>query len=173
MGDGIKAIEAGGSHTCAINADNHAYCWGLNNNGQVGNNTATTAKNPVRVKTPGNGETDWAASITSIQAGEYGTCALSGGKVFCWGKGDSGLLGNGTTAGDKTIPVAVRAGTGGSPLFQTSGVSTITTGYTHNCAVGTTGAYTNQLFCWGNSFSGKLGIGASGNLSLPQPVTLP
>jgi alpha-tubulin suppressor-like RCC1 family protein len=43
----IAAGSAG--WTCALNNSGLAYCWGLNTNGQLGNNTVTSRSTPVAV----------------------------------------------------------------------------------------------------------------------------
>ena len=45
----------------------------------------------------------------------------------------------------------------------------IAAGDNHTCAINTSG----QVFCWGASWGGRLGVGESGNQSVPQRVTLP
>jgi len=52
-GKTILAISAGNSHVCAIASDNQAYCWGNNNNGQLGNNSTSESHVPVAVYTSG------------------------------------------------------------------------------------------------------------------------
>ncbi len=45
----ITQLSAGGQHTCARTSDGHAYCWGINNQGQLGDGTRTTRPSPVYV----------------------------------------------------------------------------------------------------------------------------
>ena len=43
-------IDAGGAHTCALDPDGVAYCWGENTEGQLGNGAQADALEPVAVK---------------------------------------------------------------------------------------------------------------------------
>ena len=52
-GQGVISVSAGTSYTCAINSENKLYCWGYNNNGQLGDNTTTTRNIPVLVNGDG------------------------------------------------------------------------------------------------------------------------
>lgn len=47
--DGATAVYAGYENTCAL-IGNELRCWGLNNYGQLGNNTSSNANTPVSVQ---------------------------------------------------------------------------------------------------------------------------
>ncbi|MBI5383046.1 MAG: hypothetical protein HZA90_00010 [Verrucomicrobia bacterium] len=46
----IKAVSAGVNHSCALKADGTVSCWGLNDQGQLGNGRAGNFATPVKVK---------------------------------------------------------------------------------------------------------------------------
>jgi alpha-tubulin suppressor-like RCC1 family protein len=93
----VTAIEAGGSHTCAV-VGSSAQCWGRNFSGELGDGTTSQSKVPVQV----SGLT---SNVTVIKAGSAHTCAVVGGSVQCWGVNTYGQLGDGTAM--SAVPVAV------------------------------------------------------------------
>src|SRR5450759_166470 len=96
-------IATGGSHTCALAPSGQAYCWGLNSNGQLGDNTGTERHTPVPVQ-------QGAVTFTSIAAGKLHTCGLSSaGQAYCWGVNWHGELGDNTGI-DQYTPVGVLQG---------------------------------------------------------------
>ena len=128
---GVKwlSISAGARHTCAITVDREAFCWGANDQNQVGD---FSLGGPTLVKVPGS--LPW----TKISAGATHTCAVrSDGVLFCWGSNDRGQLGTGTLTG------------GGGSLVRVFAlrvpVASVSAGQQRTCARSTVGA----VYCWG------------------------
>ena len=138
-----SAISAGGDHTCALTTSGGVKCWGYNEYGQLGNGTTADSNVPVDVYGLSSG-------VSAISAGGAHACAMtSSGGVKCWGLNRFGELGNGTTA-DSHVPVNVLVSIGGNAL---TGVSAISAGDEHTCAVTTSGG----AKCWGDNSEGQLG----------------
>jgi alpha-tubulin suppressor-like RCC1 family protein len=143
------SLSTGHSHTCGIRADGSAWCWGLNDKGQLGNGTITNATIPQQVQ----GGSDW----ISISAGAVSTCGLRlDGSAWCWGGNHYGQLGNGTTT-DAAVP---------QPVKGRSGWRSISAGGASNCGLRTDGS----AWCWGGNYYGQLGNGTTVDAAIPQRV---
>ena len=99
------------------------------------------------------------APVTAIATGGAHSCALAAdGTVSCWGKDDSGELGNGlVTTSATSTPVSV---------VGLSGVTAITAGFNRTCALGTDGT----VHCWGDNHDGELGNGTTTDSATPVSV---
>ena len=158
---GVTAISAGTSHTCALLSTGSVKCWGYNGDGEFGNGTTTNSSLPVDVLVSLGGSP--LTGVSAITAGAYHTCALlSTGSVRCWGLNNYGQIGDGTSGAgtNRLAPTAVLVSLGGSPL---TGVSAITAGAYHTCALVSTGS----VKCWGYNGAGEFGNGTTTNSSLP------
>ena len=156
-GKTVTSVAVGSNFACAL-AAGAVYCWGSNDQGQLGNSTSTTSAVPVAVIMSGvlTGKT-----ITSISAGMYHACVVASGAVYCWGYNNSGQLGNGSTT-SAIVPVAVDT----SGVLAGKTVSAVSAGAYATCAVASGAA-----FCWGAGGNGELGNSASLNSSSPVTVT--
>ena len=87
----------------AIGSDGHLYAWGDGTYGQLGNGTMTSPQTtPVPVSLPTG------VTPTAIAAGLYTGYAIgSDSKLYAWGFGGVGALGNGATTPSQTTPVLV------------------------------------------------------------------
>lgn len=145
----FASISGGYEFTCGLTIAGKAYCWGRDNAGQLGNGELENQVKPVAVEDTPDGATKYA----SIATGSSHTCALStAGKVYCWGNGEFGQLGDGESGLDAydSVPVPVADPTSGAVQF-----TSITTGNSFTCGATTSG----QAYCWGHYSEGQLGVG--------------
>jgi hypothetical protein len=141
-----------GDHTCGLTADGSAYCWGGNDNGELGNGTI--------------GGAGWTPQLvvgnhrfSSISAGYTHSCGITADETaLCWGRNYAGQLGMGSPDNvvyDSAVTVV------GDFHFVT-----ISAGTSESCALTPSGS----AFCWGNNWDGQLGSGAG---VTENPVPLP
>jgi alpha-tubulin suppressor-like RCC1 family protein len=125
----IIALSAGYRHTCAVSTAGTIFCWGLGEQGQLGNAAPTSSVTPVAV----------ASSVVfrDVTAGWSHTCGIStSGAAYCWGDNRVGQLGITGTLSGYAIPMPVR--------FADS-FTDISAGFVHTCGVTASG----NVLCWG------------------------
>ena len=150
---GVTAIGTGPEHACAVLDTGAVKCWGWNGNGRLGNGALSgTSTTPVDV-------VSLAARAIAVDGGQYFTCALLiTGQVQCWGQSYYGQLGGNNNSGtDYGTPQNVS---------NINNAVAISTGYTHACALLSTGA----VQCWGLNTSGQLGDGTITQRNTPRDV---
>src|SRR5690349_5761831 len=102
LGRETRLLAASEYHTCALDAAGAAYCWGLNNEGALGNGSTMASETPSVVAGGLTFITLTAGGprSTTLGFGEAHTCGLtSTGAAYCWGANDEGQLGDASTNG--------------------------------------------------------------------------
>jgi len=151
----VSSVSVGEEHACAV-ADGRAFCWGNNDQGQLGSNFDLSTATPIEVDMTGAAA---GKRFTQISAGDRFTCAVASGLALCWGNNQYGQIGNGTLE-NVPVPVAVTA-----DLLKGRPVTSITSGGDHACLLAGGRAY-----CWGKNVLGQLGTGSKLGTSVPAHV---
>ena len=151
----FASVTTGLEHSCALSTTGTGYCWGDNYQGLYGNNSYADSWVPTPMIVPNN------EKLTQISTGWYHTCVITiSDKTWCFGRGDFGELGTGTTLGGKT--------------YRTPLVPSGTQFKTLSAALGTTCAIdqVDKVWCWGGANWGTSGSGKL-EASLFPAVILP
>jgi alpha-tubulin suppressor-like RCC1 family protein len=147
-------ITAGNNFTCALFENKTAQCWGFNADGALGDGSLDNSNRPKIVGAPLQG-------IKQLSSGSFHTCALlDNNTVNCWGWNGENQLGIGSNLSLKNSSPRV------VPTANLSGVSQISAGERHNCAVLQDG----RARCWGGNAFGQLGNNTKNDASLPVAV---
>jgi len=132
-------VSAGGDHSCGLTASGAAYCWGRNQQGALGNDSATAPcglSNPPDPCSYVPRLVEGGLTFTSVKAGYGFTCGVTvGGDAYCWGSNYGGELGDGSTV-SSTQPVKVAGGLTFADVHA---------GFLSACGLTTSG----KLYCWG------------------------
>jgi alpha-tubulin suppressor-like RCC1 family protein len=93
-------VSAGNNHSLGVRQEGTAWAWGINNCGQLGDNTVVNKSSPVSVV---GGYTDW-CQISG--GGAHSLGIRTNGTAWAWGCNEVGQLGDNTTVA-KSSPVSV------------------------------------------------------------------
>ncbi|MES2528910.1 MAG: hypothetical protein V4598_17620 [Bdellovibrionota bacterium] len=132
IASGATKVSTGKMSACAVQSGG-VRCWGRNDESQLG--TAGWRIDAPAAYTIASG-----SSATDVSVSNSGSlvCAVVAGGVKCWGQ-------NNITPTDVT------------GLGAGSGVTKVSVGDAHACALLSTGA----IYCWGKNTSSQIGIGAA------------
>ncbi|HKH92218.1 MAG TPA: hypothetical protein VKA54_10450 [Gemmatimonadaceae bacterium] len=150
----FATISASPAVVCGIESVTaHAYCWGRNDSGQLGDGSRTDRFVPTLVA---NG----AIRFSAISAGESVVCGIEAqsARALCWGKNSLGQLGDGSVT-SRLLPTPV----------ADAGLrfSSIEAGPNMVCAIE---AETEAAYCWGRNVYGSLGDGTRLDRLVPTLV---
>ncbi len=123
----VRQLRAGRAHACAATGDDGlVWCWGANEEGQLGDGTREDKARPVRV--------EGLAGVRGLALGPGHSCALLGdGGVSCWG-------GPGSYGGAPPERLVPRP----TPVAGVSDVRAVAGGQEITCAVSAEGT----VRCW-------------------------
>ena len=155
----FTGISAGKGFTCGVASTGAAYCWGLNNWGQLGTGSTTgpqvcvTASGSLPCSTsPVPVDGGLAFSMMSVKDLNCGL--TTAGAAYCWGAFQEYPN---TIYRTSPVPVPVPGGL----TF-----AAVSVGEIHMCGVTTSGV----AYCWGNNSFGLLGDGTTTDSSVPVKV---
>ena len=132
--------------------EGNLWSWGLNDNGQLGEDTTTTKCTPVTTLAGG---TNW----KQVACGNTHTAAIkTDGTLWTWGRNIAGALGNNAFGGSTCTPVTTFAG--GTNWKQ------VACGSNHTAAIKTDGT----LWAWGGGGT-YVPVGNNLQFSVYTPVT--
>jgi hypothetical protein len=143
VGKEWRTISVGRGHACAIKSDGTLWTWGLNNHGQLGDNTTISRSSPITTFAGG-------ANWKDVSCNGWHTLATkTDGTLWLWGRNTYGALATADLV-DRSTPVTTfaggnnwkqaSAGTYGSTSIKTDG-SLWTWGVSYACGIGTFGVY--------------------------------
>lgn len=135
-------LSVGGNHACALENTGTVYCWGKNDEQQLGQPLSTTMSAvPIAVSVPTGLEMKW------VSVGLSHSCATSIERAYCWGRNNDFQSATDITA-DSVPP---------SPALMTdvplSAAPVIEAGNRHTCQRLADGS----LGCWGFAGQNRFG----------------
>lgn len=141
-------LAVGERHNCALANQREIWCWGANDLGQAGINTAgDPISRPQRTLS--------SDVVVDLQAGGNHTCAIlgedDGTSVWCWGANDHGQAGS--VDGETPLSETPLRRLAPARIDGLDGASRLVLGYEHSCALFDSG----EMRCWGFNLSGHLG----------------
>lgn len=144
-------IDTGYLGTCGINSGK-VYCWGSNMNGEISGSPNV----PVNAYTTPT--LVWNGPAVKVTVGAFHGCALdAAGTAYCWGAGQYGQLGSGTTSTASTV-VAVNT---------VQKFTDISAGDWFTCGLTTSG----KVQCWGHNANYQLGDGTTNDRAYPSSAS--
>jgi alpha-tubulin suppressor-like RCC1 family protein len=153
--ESVVGISVGVGSACGIVSSGDAYCWGNNNDGRVGNNRITNNRTGYAGARPLYAEIVQDASANALIGvkaisinGKHGCAVTATSTVVCWGSRTYGEVGDTYTG--------VSAIANYTPVSGLTGVTAVSSGGLHTCAVANTGVY-----CWGQGTFSQLGNGTT------------
>lgn len=141
LASGVRAVDVGFFHSCAVLTSGVVRCWGGNASRQRGDSDTTARGTPADVA--------GLPPMSQVSVSDSTSCALAvAGSVWCWGS---------------VVQAALIAQVNGLAATNTA----IAVGQSFGCAVDTGGG----MRCWGSNDFGQLGNGTTASSATAVAVT--
>ena len=106
-GETIRNVDIGGPHSMAVTTTGRVYAWGLNNRGQLGNNTLVNNSTPTLISFNGLNDLNDGETIRNVfLGGAHSMAVTTNNRLYAWGWNNSGQLGDNTLV-NKSIPTLI------------------------------------------------------------------
>ena len=140
----FTAVVAGYYQSCALTESGQMYCWGRNDQGQIGDGSNDNRFTPVPV----------AGGLTfrALGGGDACMCGITtGGATWCWGSNRNGELGDSSLPNQAT-PVEVEGVPELRKIYGAGGAFTLPSAPAYACGLTANG----EAWCWGGTIRGGL-----------------
>lgn len=138
----IVAIDAGLSHTLALDKNGDVYGFGTNGDGELGDGTKVSNAVPVKVVFPEDN-----VKIKQVTTGSDFSIAIdTDGQLWAWGRNNYGQSGQGNDDDDQLVPVKVTLGDNEKAKSASAGTG-------HILALTESG----NVYAWGSNSLSQIG----------------
>ena len=140
----FTSVVAGYYQSCALTESGQMYCWGRNDQGQIGDGSNDNRFTPVPV----------AGGLTfrALGGGDAFMCGITtGGATWCWGSNRNGELGDSSLPNQAT-PVEVEGVPELRKIYGAGGAFTLPSAPAYACGLTANG----EAWCWGGTIRGGL-----------------
>lgn len=156
----FRELKTFTDHTCALSYEGDLYCWGRNDQGQLGTGDNVNKNLLQKVDFPASNSSK---IVFDFAVGEEHTCIInSASKVYCWGDNTYGQLGIGSSP-DLNEMGLINVNFSAFSYYTSYRIEA---GAHHTCALHGNG----RLYCWGRNDEGQLGVGDNIDYNTPQFV---
>ena len=160
----VKSIQTKNNMSCALTVDDKLRCWGGGSDGRLGNgstsNIGNSAANTIVNMTDIDVDTSDDTIVNYAVAGASVCVSNAAAQVKCWGSGQNGQLGNGTTTStNSTSPSALSWRNVGGKGVKAIAAGGYAEAYAAYCVI----TIDDEIHCWGKNDSGQHGVLSTSN----------
>lgn len=140
----FTTVVAGYYQSCALTESGRIYCWGRNDQGQLGDGTTQNRFTPVPVA--------GGLRFRALGGGDAFMCGITtGGATWCWGSNRNGEIGD-PSLPNQVAPVEVDGLPELQKIYGAGGAFTLAGAPAYACGL----TWGGEAWCWGGTIRGGL-----------------